>query len=457
MMAIRQWHWAVAFVIACALHLGLAVLMILETIDPPASGLGKGGMEIQLTRSGSRPAESAHTRNDVTEAAQRAAADAAPLVRADRAEKAVAPNTVANTAAPEVARDETRPDIVASPVPEDAEATAPASAPQPADLSDAQPLAAPVADTAAVPNQTAQEAAPEHVETSAAPVIRTVDDTQPTESITALPVETRAAEAEVTARPADTVSALPASPAASSAGAVPPPDALPPLEQVRDVAPANAASVAAAVTPDAAAAAIANPALPVEQAVRRPAEAAAAADIPLATATDPGAEEAAAAAPRVPDAPATGALPVTRTGEDVTNAGAVGPDETAKAVATGRNDEVSTRSGDGAGEDRRDALGGAGGDKSRYISQVKQWIQLHQEYPEAAREAGQEGVVLIFLKVGRDGQALEYRIMQSTGHPLLDAEIVLAVARSLPLPEIPDTVEQVPLKLILPFSFSLKD
>lgn len=463
MMVIRQWHWAVAFVIACALHLGLAVMMILESVDPPARGIGKGGLEIQLTRSGSRPAESAHTRTNVREAARRAASEAAPLISADRAEKAVVPETVSRQVSPDAAREASRPDVAVSPVPESADVTAPASAPQPESLPDASVPAAPVAETAAVANQASPIAIPEEAKATDAQAAAAVADTSAAEEVTAAPVETRSAENAVTAQPADTVTAQPADtvtalPAGSDdgpTGDVPPPDALPPLEQVSDVAPASASSVTTALAPDAVVARAVAPAAPVEQADRQLIEAVGTPDIPLATATDPGVEEAPAAASRVPVAPSSGDVPVTRAGDDVTNAGSVGPDETAKAIATGRNDEVTDRSGDGLGDDRRDSQGGKGGDKNRYISLVKQWIQMHRNYPDEAREAGQEGVALVYVKVNREGVVTEYRILQSTGYPLLDAEIVAAVERSLPLPEIPDTVENAPLKLILPVSFAL--
>lgn len=440
MTLIRQWHWGLAFGIACMLHLGLAVMMVWKVEDPPAEGLGKGGLEIQLTRSGSRPAESAHTRNKVREAAQRASGEAAPLVRANKAEKAVAPD--------ESARDDSRPELPDSPVPNSAEAVSPASVEQPRDLADALPLAAPVANAAVPPNEVVEKTVAEEVPLAATGTVQATVTAQAVQSVTAA--------ATVVATPVDAAAEVQARPVNSPTGDVPPPDVLPPLEQVTSVSPERADDVPDAVAPQSAPVAEVSEPLPAEQAVTRPLESAPIAVVPLATATQPKAEEAVAAAPRLESAPSVGNEAATRSGDDVQTAGAVGPDEAAKALATGTNARTSPRGGTGSGEDRRDAAGGQGGDKSRYISLVQAWIQMHRRYPEKAREAKQEGVALVYVVVGRDGIALEFRILQSTGFPLLDAEILEAVERAMPFPEIPGTVGQDQLKLILPVRFALK-
>jgi protein TonB len=456
MMAIRQWQWGIAFGLACALHLGLAVAMIWKVLDPPAEGLGKGGLEIQLTREGSRPAESAHTRNEVRAAAQRASGEAAPLVRAARADKTVLPDEVADSAAVDEVHDESRPEVPASPVPVSAETTKPASADQPVDLADARAVAAPAADSASAPNsvqpsRVSEEAVPNEVaDVAAAGVDRSADQ------VSAAPVEARTAENVVAARSADVATEVEARPVASPAGDVPLPDALPPLEQATSVSPDSANRVATVATPETTTVADVQAARPVEQINQQPVETATVSSVPLATATQLQAVAAPAAAPQVPTTPSIGEVETTRSGDDVQNAGAVGPDATVQAVVTGTNAKVRARSGSGSGNDRRDAQGGKGGDKNRYLSLVQAWIQMHRRYPEKAREAGQEGVALVYVVVTRDGRALEHRILQSTGFPLLDAEILEAVTRAMPLPKIPDTVAQDQMKLILPVRFALK-
>lgn len=440
-MAIRQWHWPVAFSVACALHIGLAVLMVLKAEDPPAKGLGKGGLEIQLTQAGSRPAASAHTRNEIDEAARRAAGEAAPLVQADRAEKAVLPDSVAG---------DTQPQSAASPVPESAEATAPASAPQPEALADARPVAAPVAPTAAPPVPAASEQPP--AEVSATALVERVEEA--VQEAVAAPVRIETVQDSVSPRVIANANAVDVQPAAGPAGALPPPDALPPLEQVQEVAPGAATGIS--VVPQSGQAAPAEIAAPVAVATTAPAATheATTANVPAATATVAEAVEAPAAPPEVPDAPSVGDLPVTRAGDDVNNAGAVGPDEIAKALATGSSDEVRARSGAGDGEDRRDALGGAKGEKNRYQSAIAATVNLNLEYPEKAREAELKGNGSIYAEIARDGTAIEYRIFQSTGYAVLDEAALEAFRASLPFDRMPDSITRNPLKLFISINFA---
>lgn len=456
-MIIRQWHWPVAFTIACALHLGLAVLMVLKSHEPPAKGLGQGGLEVQLTQSGSRPAQAAHTRNDVREAARRAAGEAAPIVRANRADQVVAPDQVRNRVATETARDPARPAIAPSPVPESADATEPASAPLPQDLADAQALAAPAASVAAVPNLRVAATPPETIEQQQSSPTRIVTDAAAVESPAVTAVATQAAQESATASNAVSVTAVAAEVAPVAAGGPAPPDGLPPLEAVRNVAPGVAAGVRPVSPVEPAASPVAASPLAIQTADSPPTQSATASDVPIATATEPVTAETAAAGPVAPAAPSTGALQVTRSGDDVTNAGAIGPDESAEALATGRSDEVTARSGFGSGEDRRDSRGGVGGDKKRYISLIEFHFDQHLEYPERAREAGLEGVGILSVTIARDGTILRTVLVQSTGYAVLDEELLAAVERSSPMPPIPDSLSNSRMVLLITRTLPQKD
>lgn len=50
-------------------------------------------------------------------------------------------------------------------------------------------------------------------------------------------------------------------------------------------------------------------------------------------------------------------------------------------------------------------------------------------YPEISRRLGEEGVVLLFVIVNREGYVVEVRVDQSSGHSLLDEAAVKAVKR----------------------------
>ena len=75
-------------------------------------------------------------------------------------------------------------------------------------------------------------------------------------------------------------------------------------------------------------------------------------------------------------------------------------------------------------------------------------IESRIVYPEEAVRRGQEGDVLLRIRIGRGGVPREIRIAQSSGAPLLDAAARRGVVRAAPLPEGPGWVE-VPVRFRL--------
>jgi periplasmic protein TonB len=51
------------------------------------------------------------------------------------------------------------------------------------------------------------------------------------------------------------------------------------------------------------------------------------------------------------------------------------------------------------------------------------WLESHKRYPENARARGEEGRAVLRFHVERSGRVLNYAVVQSTGHPDLDAAI----------------------------------
>jgi protein TonB len=75
-------------------------------------------------------------------------------------------------------------------------------------------------------------------------------------------------------------------------------------------------------------------------------------------------------------------------------------------------------------------------------------IESRIVYPEEAVRRGQEGDVLLRIRIGRGGVPREIRIARSSGTPLLDAAARRGVVRAAPLPEGPGWVE-VPVRFRL--------
>jgi protein TonB len=83
-------------------------------------------------------------------------------------------------------------------------------------------------------------------------------------------------------------------------------------------------------------------------------------------------------------------------------------------------------------------------------------LQQFKSYPAGAREHGEEGVVLLAFTMDRDGKVLSRRIVSSSGHPDLDAEVMALVERAQPLPAFPASMSGDQLSLTVPIRFSLR-
>jgi protein TonB len=99
-----------------------------------------------------------------------------------------------------------------------------------------------------------------------------------------------------------------------------------------------------------------------------------------------------------------------------------------------------------------EAAGGYGrgvpgkGDADR--ASLRERIESRIVYPEEAVRRGQEGDVLLRIRIGRGGVPSEIRIARSSGIRLLDAAARRGVVRAAPLPESPGWVE-VPVRFRL--------
>ena len=56
----------------------------------------------------------------------------------------------------------------------------------------------------------------------------------------------------------------------------------------------------------------------------------------------------------------------------------------------------------------------------------------------------------------RYGRVTEFRLEQSSGHALLDAEVRAMIQRAQPLPAMPDFMQQSQLELVVPVNFALR-
>jgi protein TonB len=105
--------------------------------------------------------------------------------------------------------------------------------------------------------------------------------------------------------------------------------------------------------------------------------------------------------------------------------------------------------GGGAGQGNPDAL-------KAYLAQVRRRLTASKKYPPAARAQKLEGVVRVNFLLAPDGRVLSSRLAQSSGHLVLDEEVMALVRRVSPLPPRPEGLPRDNLSLTVPIQFSLR-
>ena len=109
-----------------------------------------------------------------------------------------------------------------------------------------------------------------------------------------------------------------------------------------------------------------------------------------------------------------------------------------------------------AGNSAADAsAGGMAGTEADYASVLLAWLERHKEYPPAAQQRRQQGVVLLYIVIDRDGRVINSRIQKSSGQQLLDQAALAMLERAQPLPPIPDDMNKERLKFVVPVQFFL--
>lgn len=87
---------------------------------------------------------------------------------------------------------------------------------------------------------------------------------------------------------------------------------------------------------------------------------------------------------------------------------------------------------------------------------IRERIASAKTYPPAARQAGQEGRVLVAFILGKDGRILDLAVDRSSSHERLDQAAVQAVKNAGPYPPIPEKLGRDSISFKLPISFNLR-
>jgi len=178
-----------------------------------------------------------------------------------------------------------------------------------------------------------------------------------------------------------------------------------------------------------------KPAPPVEEVVETPPEPKAEPE-PVATAEAPPqeAEEVAPAAAVSSNAPAQG---------------------DPMAAVQGNQGKAGVGQSTTAGSASAQSAGGNPGDYVDYTARLLAWLEKHKKYPRRAKLRGYEGSAWLSFAIDRDGNLLDYSLEESTGHRMLDKEVVAMIERASPLPAPPPNGGQSRFVYRVPVGFDL--
>ena len=89
-----------------------------------------------------------------------------------------------------------------------------------------------------------------------------------------------------------------------------------------------------------------------------------------------------------------------------------------------------------------------------YRALLSAWLESHKQYPESARERGEEGRAVLRFAVDRSGRVIDYAVVKSSGYPDLDAALE-NMMRGATLPPFPAGMTQPSIAVAVTIRFSL--
>ncbi len=125
--------------------------------------------------------------------------------------------------------------------------------------------------------------------------------------------------------------------------------------------------------------------------------------------------------------------------------------EKVEPVVTSENNVQASGVGAGVG------AAAAGEASARYTQTLSQWIVRRRIYPILSQNKGEEGWVILRVRINRKGQIKKLAIDKSSGYPLLDAAAIESAKRANPLPAVPRSYpdDSELLEFQLPVEFRL--
>jgi periplasmic protein TonB len=89
-------------------------------------------------------------------------------------------------------------------------------------------------------------------------------------------------------------------------------------------------------------------------------------------------------------------------------------------------------------------------------SQLDAWLEAHRQYPEEAREYGQEGTATVRFTVARDGRVTNVELVNGSGVGRLDSAAV-EMLQGADVPAFPTSMPQAEMTITVKINYTLDD
>jgi protein TonB len=127
--------------------------------------------------------------------------------------------------------------------------------------------------------------------------------------------------------------------------------------------------------------------------------------------------------------------------------------ENAKRAKPSTPSRASQAGGGASGQNRTVSGRGA---MTSYLGLVSARLHRQKRYPAHARRRRMEGTAVISFAIDSGGRVVRSRLARSSGHDLLDREVLAMLDRAKPFPPIPAEVGRRSLSLSVPVAFSVR-
>ncbi|MEM8790177.1 MAG: energy transducer TonB [Pseudomonadota bacterium] len=121
----------------------------------------------------------------------------------------------------------------------------------------------------------------------------------------------------------------------------------------------------------------------------------------------------------------------------------------------GQETEGTTGDSKNTGQAQQATAGGNPGARRDYQAEVSAILARNKRYPRRAQSRRQEGIGQLHFVVLADGTIVTSSLRKSSGHRLLDNEILEILSRVGSLPPFPDDIGVAQLEFVVPIHFQL--